>query len=824
MLKFPERNGGLRVFFAKLTEKKFEIVLITAIIIYIAIFSVSTIRKNYVFNSYAWDLGVFNQVFHNTLFEGKFFQYNADLYLNPSGNYFAIHFSPILFLVLPFYYLFPSVEFLLIFKSLILALGAVPLFYLSKELLENKTLSLFISFTYLISPGLHGANWFDFQQQIFLPLFIFSMYYFFIKKRYGFYSLFFLLSIFVEEHIFSIIILVFTSYILISRNEFHCYLKNLRDIRIRSLIENRYTVIVLTIIFSVIYYRVSSGYIGSFNIPSDFADLYRARRVYEVLKYEGNTLLLPLYLVTHFRNTLGALRHDFYIKFINFIFIFMPTLFLPFLNLFCLFNLVLLLPLFLSNYGAYYMLGSHYPLYYLPSIYVSMIYTFKNNPHLLQKGYMIKNIALVSFILILVVSPVSPLSREINREEEILWYPKIDYNNETIVLMHEIFDYIPEDSSVLAQNHIFPHVSGRSNAFVIPIIEFSSQQEKIVEDYVMGLVNKTEYIYLDLTKDDKWSRYVFDYINDGGKHNEYVVTDHAVLYKFGESVTPIYLDRVEKKIFEIHDDMELESVSIVEDPNSISKRIVQTQTGDEGYDFYGPYIYVLEGTYSVNLICKSLNHSDGFLGTFEVVNRDMLLASRDIYGYEFTSGEWHNFTITLSLENAQDRLEFRFYNKQRGEFLFDSIIFEDLNVETTVSTTTFNYDDLYLKQGRINDDYLLENKENIVSDVFWYGPYFHLPSGNYTLFYWIKIETDTTMQNKPVILLDVTSKNGKKLLLEKYIDFETFNRNRLVGNWSIIKLDLTIDLPEIVEFRGITLNQSCQYSLGHILLEPKLLH
>ena len=118
----------------------------------------------------------------------------------------------------------------------------------------------------------------------------------------------------------------------------------------------------------------------------------------------------------------------------------------------------------------------------------------------------------------------------------------------------------------------------------------------------------------------------------------------------------------------------------------------------------------------------------------------------------------------------------------------------------------------------------MENKENIISDVFWYGPYFHLPSGNYSLFYWIQIETNSTMQNKPVILLDVTSKNGKKLLHEKYIDFETFNRNRLAGNWSILKLDLTIELPEIVEFRGIVLNPSCQYSLGHIMLEPKLIH
>jgi len=36
--------------------------------------------------------------------------------------------------------------------------------------------------------------------------------------------------------------------------------------------------------------------------------------------------------------------------------------------------------------------------------------------------------------------------------------------------IHEVLTYVPPNASVMTQNNIFPHVSSRINAYVIPVI------------------------------------------------------------------------------------------------------------------------------------------------------------------------------------------------------------------------------------------------------------------------------------------------------------------------------------------------------------------
>ena len=109
-------------------EKKYEITLSLSVISYTIIFTHFTYQKHFTFNSYAWDLGIFDQLFYSTVFSGQPFYYTPELYLNPTGNYLAIHFSPILLLLLPLYALIPSNRTLLFSKCLILSLAANPLF------------------------------------------------------------------------------------------------------------------------------------------------------------------------------------------------------------------------------------------------------------------------------------------------------------------------------------------------------------------------------------------------------------------------------------------------------------------------------------------------------------------------------------------------------------------------------------------------------------------------------------------------------------------------------------------------------------------------
>ena len=106
---------------AVLRAHPYIILLFAAVLIYGVVFSNFTVLKHSLFQTSGWDLGVFDQALYTTLHEGKLFYYTADLFLNPSGCYFAQHLSPIMFLVLPFYAINSSSVTLLVFKSFILA-------------------------------------------------------------------------------------------------------------------------------------------------------------------------------------------------------------------------------------------------------------------------------------------------------------------------------------------------------------------------------------------------------------------------------------------------------------------------------------------------------------------------------------------------------------------------------------------------------------------------------------------------------------------------------------------------------------------------------
>ena len=94
------------------------------VLFYIGIFSINTLLRHYSFGSSAWDLGIFNQAFYTTVKHGKLLYYTAELYANPGGTLFGVHFSPILFLIIPLYALLPTPGTLVVAQTIIIAAGA----------------------------------------------------------------------------------------------------------------------------------------------------------------------------------------------------------------------------------------------------------------------------------------------------------------------------------------------------------------------------------------------------------------------------------------------------------------------------------------------------------------------------------------------------------------------------------------------------------------------------------------------------------------------------------------------------------------------------
>ena len=79
------------------------------------------------------------------------------------GNHVSAHFDPIIGVVALIYRLYMHAETLLVLQTVWLASGAIPLYLLAKRRLKNEWFGALLALVYLMYPGLHGVNMFDFH-------------------------------------------------------------------------------------------------------------------------------------------------------------------------------------------------------------------------------------------------------------------------------------------------------------------------------------------------------------------------------------------------------------------------------------------------------------------------------------------------------------------------------------------------------------------------------------------------------------------------------------------------------------------------------------
>jgi uncharacterized membrane protein len=133
-------------------------------LVYATEISYQTLLRYDTFKATAFDLGNMDQVLWNTI-HGRLFQFTnqgADWYGPPTR--LAIHFEPII-LPLSLLYLFHAdPRILLVFQTLALVAGALPVFLLTRKYLpEWPLLAPCMVIAYLLSPALLGLNLFDFH-------------------------------------------------------------------------------------------------------------------------------------------------------------------------------------------------------------------------------------------------------------------------------------------------------------------------------------------------------------------------------------------------------------------------------------------------------------------------------------------------------------------------------------------------------------------------------------------------------------------------------------------------------------------------------------
>ncbi len=155
-------------------------------LIYAVEMSHQTVLRYDTFKATAFDLGNLDQVIWNTL-HGRPFQYSnqaIDWYGPPTR--LAQHFEPILLPLSLLYVVHADPRILLVFQTLVLTTGALPVFLLTRKFLpEWPLLAALMAGAYLLSPAMLGLNIFDFHPvSLAVPLLLYAILAL-TYKRYG---------------------------------------------------------------------------------------------------------------------------------------------------------------------------------------------------------------------------------------------------------------------------------------------------------------------------------------------------------------------------------------------------------------------------------------------------------------------------------------------------------------------------------------------------------------------------------------------------------------------------------------------------------------
>src|SRR3989344_429039 len=448
----------------KIIDNYGGLILGLAIIFYILFFSLASVWKYYNFGYNALDLAIINQAFFNSS-QGNFFA----LSIHPP-TYLGDHFTPILILLLPVYFLFKHPISLLILQTLALGLSSWPLYLISKNVL-NKNWALLIGLAWVLNPYVGNINLFEFHFLPFAVFFIFWIFYFFLTNKFWPFIIFSCLALLVQEDV-SLVIFMFGILAILAKRKAKWWLTPL--------------------VISTAYFLTVLKFINLFTDSGQYKFfIYYSWLGENWVEFIKNLLLKPWAVAAHLIN-FGNL--EFIIGLL------MPLAFIPLINpLYLLLGLGIFTQLVLGSAGGSgTLLQIHYSALLLPPLFISTIYAIKkiadspkNTKNKIIK--LIKQDTILSGLIFLVAIifswvTLSPTTGVLSGlvKQGISW-PETKIKNELI-------KKIPVDAPVATTYEFLPHLSSRKKLYSFNYV-FLGKQQFLYKDY--SLPTDTEYLLID---------------------------------------------------------------------------------------------------------------------------------------------------------------------------------------------------------------------------------------------------------------------------------------------------------------------------------------
>ncbi|MCR4717776.1 MAG: DUF2079 domain-containing protein [Lachnospiraceae bacterium] len=379
-------------------------------------------------SSSTYDMGIFAQMFYNMKDN---FSLNTTCERFEEMSHLHVHTSLIYYLILPIYFVFPHSSTLLVVQALAIGIGVIPLYLLAKKLEFSETMSIVICAIYALSPATFGGAFYDFHENVFLiPILLFLFYSYEANKLIPT-IIFSVLTCMVKEDA-TLFIIVMGAYALLGR----------KDIK-RGIIMMAIGGIAMILAFSYI------AKYGDGLMTNHYANLVHPDS--EGLVGILATLVTnPGYLITQMINTD---KIEFILD------VLMPVGFLAFATkhveryiLLIPFVFVNLLPEYAYQHDVFYQ--------YVFGPYMFILYVVILNLADIKDSDKLKHIMLVCLI-----TGVCAFMSQYGTKT--YYYENYKLAKDTTATLKEVYDSIPDDSSVSASTFFLPKLAKRDVIYMI---------------------------------------------------------------------------------------------------------------------------------------------------------------------------------------------------------------------------------------------------------------------------------------------------------------------------------------------------------------------
>jgi uncharacterized membrane protein len=333
---------------------------------------------------------------------------------------FAIHYDPLMLIFVPFYWIYPHAEVLLIGQTIFLASGAVPIYLLAKLLFKKVKnipldfIAVFFSVLYLAYFPLEKSNLADFHAvTLVTPLLLWAFYFLEIKQLLPTLFLLFV-SLFGKENV-ALIVFMMGLYI--------------------AFIKKHIKLGVATSIFSFLFFIFIVGVV----IPSNRNDFHFAESYYT---FDIMTNVQRLFSKSTFDYLFQTLRPVGFLPLFSPLYLFLAT---PewMINL-------------LSKNANMRNLQYHYTALLTPFIFLSSLYAFR---WLIIHLAKFKKLKLSTIVYIVAAIVFFFNIYTLSKAKTIQWYIPVDKN--LLVMVYNLAKRFNDSVSVSASGHLAPYFSGR---------------------------------------------------------------------------------------------------------------------------------------------------------------------------------------------------------------------------------------------------------------------------------------------------------------------------------------------------------------------------